>query len=86
MEFDLDKYEISILSNLDKENASKIIRFLIKEKAPWIEDLLERYIDILTFDYIDFIDKYNKLNLKYNNNLIKEISNNMNILEEFYNI
>lgn len=85
MEIDLSKYESSIYKNLDKNNIIKIIDFLKKNNCAYIDELLEDYLDIFTFEYEDFVNKYNTLNKKYNNNLIKEISNDMNILEEFYN-
>ena len=40
--------------------------------------------NLFTFDYNDFVFRFNKLDNKYNNNLLEEISNDMNILEEFY--
>ena len=43
-------------------------------------------LDLFTFDYDEFVLKFNKLNDKYNNRLIIEVSNDMNILEEFYSI
>jgi len=80
----LEKYEKDIYTNLDKENIKKIIKFLEKNGCDFIEELLDDYLDIFTFEYNEFIEKYNKLNIKYNNNLIYKISNDMNILEEFY--
>lgn len=85
MEIDLSKYESSVYKNLDKDNIIKIINFLEKNNCAYIDELLEDYLDIFTFEYEDFVNKYNTLNKKYNNNLIEEISNDMNILEEFYN-
>lgn len=43
-------------------------------------------LDLFTFDYDEFVLKFNKLYDKYNNRLIIEVSNDMNILEEFYSI
>lgn len=86
MDIDLSKYEKSIISNLDINNINKIIIFLEKNHCNYIEELLEDYLDIFTFEYSEFINKFNKLNNKYNNELIKEISEDMNIIEEFYTI
>lgn len=86
MEIDLSKYENSVYNNLDKDNIIKIINFLEKNNCTYIDEILEDYLDIFTFKYDDFVNKYNVLNKKYNNNLIYEISDDMNILEEFYNI
>ena len=83
---DFDKYEKEVYKNLDKNNMDRIITFLKSNKCDYIEDLVEDYLDIFTFDYDNFIRIFNILNKKYNNNLINEISNDMNILEEFYNI
>ena len=83
---DFDKYEKEVYKNLDKNNMDRIITFLKSNKCDYIEDLVEDYLDICTFDYDNFIRIFNILNKKYNNNLINEISNDMNILEEFYNI
>lgn len=85
MEIDLSKYESSVYNSLDKDNIIKIINFLEKNNCTYIDELLEDYLDIFTFEYDNFVNKYNMLNKKYSNNLIDEISNDMNILEEFYN-
>ena len=81
---DLSKYTNSLVSGLNEENIMKIISFLHKNKCDYIDELLEDYLDIFTFKYEDFVLKFNKLNKKYNNNLINEIKEDMNILEEFY--
>ena len=80
----IEKYSNSTLNNLDANNIKKIIEFLKKEKCDYIEDLLEDYLDLFTIEYEIFIDKYNKLNIKYDNNLLSSVSENMNILEEFF--
>lgn len=80
----IEKYSNSTLNNLDVNNIKKIIEFLKKEKCDYIEDLLEDYLDLFTIEYEVFIDKYNRLNNKYNNNLLSLASEDMNILEEFF--
>ena len=85
MDIDITKYEKSVINNLNKENITKIVKFLISNQCDFIEELLEDYLDIFTFEYNEFVSKFNKLNKKYNNNLINEIKDDMNILEEFYN-
>lgn len=84
IDIDITKYENSVINNLDRDNAKKIVSFLISENCDYIEQLLEDYLDIFVFEYEDFVKKYNELNKKYNNNLINEIRDDMNILEEFY--
>lgn len=85
IDIDFSKYEKSVISNINKENVMKIVTFLSSEKCDYIEELLEDYLDLFTFDYNDFVNRYNKLNLKYNNNLLSFVKDDMNILEEFYN-
>lgn len=84
IDIDITKYEKSVINNLDRDIAKKIVSFLISENCDYIEQLLEDYLDIFVFEYEDFVKKYNELNKKYNNNLINEIRDDMNILEEFY--
>ena len=86
MNIDLNKYDNSVLNNFDKNNTMKIINFLKENNCSYIDELLEDYLDIFTFEYEEFVNKFNKLNNKYNNKLIQEISNDMNILEEFYTV
>ena len=81
---DISKYEESVIKNLDKDNVDKILSFLSLNGCDYIEELLENYLDIFTFEYNEFVIRFNKLNDKYNHNLINEIKDDMNILEELY--
>lgn len=82
----LSKYEKSILKQINKENVNKIINFLIIQGCDYADELLENYLDLFIFSYEEFIDKFNKLNLKYNHNFLNLVSENMDLLEEFYEI
>ena len=81
---DISKYEESVIKNLDEDNVDKILSFLLLNGCDYVEELLENYLDIFTFEYNEFVIRFNKLNDKYNHNLISEIKDNMNILEELY--
>ena len=81
---DISKYEESVIKNLDKDNVDKIISFLSSNGCDYIEELLENYLDIFAFEYNEFVIRFNKLNDKYNHNLINKIKDDMNILEELY--
>ncbi len=81
---DISKYEESVIKNLDKDNVDKILSFLSLNGCDYIEELLENYLDIFAFEYNEFVIRFNKLNDKYNHNLINEIKDDMNILEELY--
>lgn len=81
----LDKYSNTTLNHLDIENINKIIDFLYHKKCNYIDDLIDDYLDLFTIPYEIFIDKYNKLNKKYNNEYLYLASSDMNLLEEFYN-
>lgn len=80
----IEKYSDDVIKNINKENLIKITNFLKLEKCDFIEDILEDYLDLFTIEYNDFLNKYNKLNKKYNNNLLSKVSEDMNILEEFF--
>ena len=84
IDIDISKYEKNYIKNIDGENVKKIVIFLLENKCDYIEELIEDYLDLFTIDYNDFVIKYNKLNEKYNNDLINKISEDMNILEEFF--
>ena len=79
------KYEYSVLKYLNKDNIDKILNFLEEEKCSFIEDLMEDYLDLFLFDYEDFKNRYNILNMKYPSYLDR-CRENMNLLEEFYNV
>lgn len=78
-----DKYEPEIFQNLDEENVVKIINFLILEKVDFIDELFSDYLDLFRIDYNEFINRFNNLKEKYGNNLVKLISNDLSILDEF---
>ena len=81
-----DRFEKSVLDSIDKENAKKIITFLINEKCDFVEDIFTDYIDLFTFDYNEFVNKYIILNSKYNGRFLEKASEDMNLLEEFYTV
>lgn len=83
---DFDKYEASVYKNFDIENMNKIIEFLSDNGCDYINEILLNYLDLFLIKYDIFANKFNKLNIKYNNKLLEEVNNDMNILEEFYNI
>lgn len=80
-----EKYSESVIKNLNKENFYKIFNFLRKEKCDFIEDIVSDYLDLFNFDYDEFVKKYKKLNEKYNKQFLNRVSEDMNLLEEFYN-
>lgn len=80
----INKYDTSILKNLDSLNVKKIIKYLEKNNFDYIDELLNNYMDIFTFEYNDFVSKMEKLKKEYGNNINDKISEDMNILEKFY--
>lgn len=84
MSIELEKYSIGILEDLDSDNVKKIVEFLQLNNCDYIDELLNNYLDLFTFDYEEFKTKFNILNKKYNYNLIEEIEYNMDIIEEFF--
>ena len=80
----LEKYSTNLIKTFDKENFNKIIKFLKINNCDFIEDIISDYLDLLTLDYNYFIEKYNKLNEKYNNSFLDRAKEDMNLLEEFF--
>ena len=78
------KFEKSVIENIDRENAHKILAFLVDEKCNFIEDIISDYFDLFTFEYNEFVDKYKELNNKYDGEFLEKASEDMNLLEEFY--
>ena len=81
----LEKYSNTTLNNLDIENIKKIIQFLKDNNCDYIDDIIEDYLDIFIIDYDLFVNKFNKLNQKYNNNFLNMASEDMNLFEELFN-
>lgn len=79
------KYAKSVIKNLNRENFYKIINFLESNNCDFIEDIVSDYLDLFNIEYVEFIKRYNKLNEKYSNNFLQKASEDMNLLEEFYN-
>ncbi len=79
------KYAKSVIKNLNRENFYKIINFLESNNCDFIEDIVSDYLDLFNIEYVEFVKRYNKLNEKYSNNFLQKASEDMNLLEEFYN-
>ncbi len=84
MENTYDKYETSVLKNIDMKNLDAIVEFLKGKNMDFIDELIIDYLDLFLIPYNEFVKKYNKLEEKYGENLVEKIGNDMNILEEFY--
>lgn len=80
-----EKYPESVIKKLNKENFYRIFNFLRKEKCDFINDIVSDYLDIFNFDYDEFVKKYKNLNEKYGKQFLNRVSEDMNLLEEFYN-
>lgn len=81
-----EKFEDNVFQNLNKSNFYKIVKFLSKENCDYIEDIVSDYLDLFNIQYEEFLRKYDILNNKYNGEFLKVASEDMNILEEFYEI
>lgn len=81
----IDKYNLSVIKNIDKENMIKIISFLEKEDCYYIDDIIEDYLDLFTINIEKFILIYNILNKKYDNSFLEYAAFDMNLFEKFYN-
>lgn len=81
-----EKFEDNVFKILDMENCNKIIKFLLEEKCDYIEDIVSDYLDLFNIQYEEFRKKYGILNVKYNGKYIEKVSEDMNLLEEFYEI
>ena len=79
-----EKYNVSVIENLDKNNFEKIVLFLENTKCECILDIITDYLDLFIFQYDEFVKKYNFLNKKYDYLFWNKVSENMNLLEEFY--
>ena len=79
------KYAKSVIKNLNRENFYKIINFLESNNCDFIEDIVSDYLDLFNIEYVEFVKRYNKLNEQYSNNFLQKASEDMNLLEEFYN-
>lgn len=90
MEIDIedmrDRFEEGIFNNLDRDNFYKIVRFLLNEKCDYVDEIVEGYLDLFIFPYEEFINKYNKLNEKYNGKFLEEASVDLALFEEFYEV
>ena len=80
----LEKYNNSVIKNLNEENLKKIVSFLEENNCSCIEDIISDYLDLFTIEYDEFVRKYNILNEKYDHLFLEKVSEDMNLLEEFY--
>ena len=78
-----NKFEENILRKINFDNMNKILTFLSNNNVKYLEDIVNNYIDIFIIDYEEFVNKYNELNIEYNNELYKKINDNIETLELF---
>ena len=63
-------------------NMNKIIEFLLDEQVDYIEEILTNYLDIFLINIEEFKERFNNLKIKYGNNLVELIKDDLGILEE----
>ena len=51
----LEKYNNSVIKNLNEENLKKIVSFLEENNCPCIEDIISDYLDLFTIEYDEFL-------------------------------
>ena len=78
-----NKFEENVLRKINFDNMNKILTFLSNNNVKYLEDIVNNYIDIFIIDYEEFVNKYNELNIEYNNELYKKINDNIETLELF---
>ncbi len=78
----LNKYEPLVLKNIEENNMNKIIEFLLDEQVDYIEEILTNYLDIFLINIEEFKERFNNLKIKYGNNLVELIKDDLGILEE----
>lgn len=78
-----NKFEENILGKINFDNMNKILTFLSNNNVKYLEDIVNNYIDIFIIDYEEFVNKYNELNIEYNNELYKKINDNIETLDLF---
>ena len=61
---------------------NKIIEFLLDEQVDYIEEILTNYLDIFLINIEEFKERFNNLKIKYGNNLVELIKDDLGILEE----
>ena len=61
---------------------NKIIEFLLDEQGDYIEEILTNYLDIFLINIEEFKERFNNLKIKYGNNLVELIKDDLGILEE----
>lgn len=80
-----EKYNDSVIKNIDAKNLKSIINFLYEKKCDYISDIIEDYLDLFTIDYEEFVNIFNKLDVKYEGRFIELARSDLNYLEEFFN-
>ncbi len=78
-----EKYESEILQNLNIDNLERIIDFLVEQNVDYIDELFSDYLDLFIINYDEFVARFNNLKQKYGENLVKLISEDLSILDEF---
>lgn len=78
-----EKFEIGVFKSLNTDNLKRIISFLQSRGVDYIDELIDCYLDLFTIEYDEFVLRFSKLEEKYTDNLVKLISEDLTILEEF---
>lgn len=77
-------FDEDVLNHLEEENIKYIISYLQINQIYFIEDIIVQYLDLFLMDKEQFIQNFESLKIKYSNNFVETLAQNLDILEEMF--
>ncbi len=76
-----DTYEPWLLTTINEENFTNIIRYLKENQIDYIKDIIIYYLDLFLLEYPRFVSKFECIKKELGTHYQEIIGDNLNILE-----
>jgi phospholipid N-methyltransferase len=79
-----ENFDDETISEIDRENVSKIMKYLIDNGVYYAKDLFISSLDLFLLPSDNFIEQFEKLKTKLGSNYVEELGEDTSLIELMY--
>ena len=79
-----ENYDDETISNIDMNNASKILAYLINDGVYYAKDIFISSLELFDFSYDEFVKRFERLKSKLGDNYIDLLGEDASLIDKIY--